>query len=84
MHQSVVEFEIVPAALTAMPSPTAGPGSPHRGFRDLRRAALVPAGSEGAAPEFARGGGMTRFSSYVIAAGIAAGLIAAWAGLCII
>jgi hypothetical protein len=83
MHQSVVEYEILPAALTAMPSAIAGPDAPRRGFRNLR-AALLPAGFEGAAPEFASGGGTTRFSSYVIAAGIAAGLIAAWAGLCII
>ena len=59
MHQSVVEYEVAPAAMTA-----------------------VPGYDPGVLSDQAPCGGV--FSAYLRAAGIAAFLLAVWAGLCVI
>jgi hypothetical protein len=84
MRQLAVQYEVGPAAMTAAPSVIAGRGAPRRWLPGLPQATQISLRAERAAPEFAPRDGEARFSSYVVAACIAAGLVAAWLALCII
>jgi len=72
MHQSVVEYDVVPAALTAVADVAAGEGH--------ARAWSGP--HDASATEQATRGGS--WPAYVRAAGIATSLVVVWAGLCVI
>jgi hypothetical protein len=84
MHQSAVEYDVASAAMAVVPSVIAGQGAPGRGFRHSPREEPSTPSSEYPAPGFAPHGRTARPWSYVTAAGIAAGLVAAWLGLCVI
>jgi hypothetical protein len=80
MHQSVVEYDVAPAAMTAVPSALPGRAAP----LVLQSAAGRTADSGGpipsAGPTAVTGGAR----AYITAACIAASLIAAWFGLIVI
>jgi hypothetical protein len=84
MHQSVVEYDVAPAAITAVPFAITWHAVPGRRARDLSPGGHPSARSERPGPAPAAIGGPAGLSSYLAAAAIAAGLIAAWAGLCVI
>ena len=84
MHQSVVEHAATPGAKTALAFALAGRGAPRHWFRELPLDTAATAKVQLPAPEQLPRGGVARFSSYIAAAVIAAGLLAAWAGLCVI
>jgi hypothetical protein len=84
MRQLAVRYDVGPAAMTAAPSAIASLGAPRRRLAGLPQATQIPPRAERAALEFAPHDGAARFSSYVVAACIAAGLVAAWLALCII
>lgn len=84
MHQSVVEYEVASAAMTVVPSAVAGQGAPRRWFQGLLRDEPTALESVHPEPEFAPRGRTASPWSYVTAAGIAAGLVAAWLGLSVI
>jgi hypothetical protein len=84
MHHLVAQFDVGPAAMTAAPSAIAGRGAPRGRSSDLPQVAHMSAVSERAALGFAPRGGAAGFASYVTAACIAAGLVVAWLGLCVI
>ena len=84
MRQLAVQYDVGPAAMTAAPAAITGLGALRRRLRGLPQAAQVSPRAERAALEVASRDGAARFSSYVVAACIAAGLVAAWLALCII
>jgi hypothetical protein len=84
MHQLTVQCDGEPAGMTAPAPAIARRGAPPRRSPDLPQATHLSDVSERAALGFAPREGEARFSSYIRAACIAAGLVAAWLGLCII
>ena len=76
MHQSVVEYDLAPATMTAVSAGVCGLDS--TGHPAGRAGTSQPAAklSPLRLPEW--------LASYVTAAGIAAGLVATWAALCVI
>lgn len=73
MHQSVISYDVAPAAMTAVPHHAAG----HDASLDRHAAAEPPAPC---APSVS----VPALSAYLTAAGIACSLVAAWAALCTI
>jgi len=84
MHQSVVEYKIAPAAMTAMPPASAGQAASGRWFQTILRDEPASPASEYPALGLAPRGGTPSIWAYVSAAGIAMGLVATWLGLSII
>jgi hypothetical protein len=83
MHQSVVEYEATHTAMLAVPQAVARRAVPCGSLLALRNARPA-SGPDLPAPADHAGGEGTKVSSYIAAATIAASLVAAWAGLCII
>jgi len=84
MHQTVVEYQVAPAAMTAVPSASAGQGASGRWFQDILRDEPASPTPEYPALGSAPRGGPPSIWTYVSAAGIAIGLVATWLGLSII
>jgi hypothetical protein len=80
MHQSVVEYEVTPAAMTAVSSGVSGRVAPPV-FPSAREGTGAPGIRISSAGRSAATGGA---GAYITAACIAAGLIAAWFGLVVV
>jgi len=79
MHQSVVECDVMPSAMTAVSPGTEKPVRVRTRARVTRQADLNDSGQHG--PGNAT---LEALASYLTVAGIAFGLVAAWAALCAI
>jgi hypothetical protein len=84
MHQSVVEYEVASAAMSVVPSASAERSQPRRRFKDLPQDERTVPAPEIRAPGFSPRDGAASLWSYVTAACIAAGLVAAWLGLSLV
>jgi hypothetical protein len=84
MHQSVVGYDVALAATTVMPSAITGLAVPGRRLRDLPADGPASTRSDGPDSAHATIGAPAGLASYLAAAAIAASLLAAWAGLCVI
>ena len=84
MHQSVVEYDAAPASMSNVLFVTDRQGAPRSLPPGLLRSARLAVDADRATLVQSSQRGAVRFSSYIVAAAIAAGLVAAWAGLCVI